>query len=65
MQNFCKPEIFYEGLNSELTSVFSCHECRTAEEIPVAGVRLNADDKIIGLRQYGSDFKTYRDNTRS
>jgi len=49
--DFCKSEIFYEGLSAELTSVFSCHVCKNTAHIPVAGVRLDqAKEKIVGLR---------------
>ena len=51
--NTCDSKVLYEGLNSHLSSVFSCHKCEIDTHIPVAVVRGKPYyDGISSLQSY-------------
>ena len=57
--NTCDARVFYEGLNSKLASIFSCHKCEHEDHIPVAVVRAGYPyDDIESLQAYAMDADT-------
>ena len=57
---FCEADILYEGLDVQLTSIFSCHKCSSDGLIPFAAVRLDEEGEVEGLRQFNENFVAYR-----
>lgn len=55
----CNTGVFYEGLEADLTSYFSCHACKKTDEIPFVAVRTDdAENRIESLNEYGFNSLT-------
>ncbi len=53
----CNEEVSYDGLSHTLNSLLSCHQCRSAIQIPYLAVKSNPDfSSIFGLQGYGFDM---------
>ena len=51
VNKFCSHE-YYNGLNSELNKVFSCHKCLESDEIPFSAGLLEIDQKVEGYERF-------------
>lgn len=50
----CNTELFYEGLDADLETFYSCHACKKADEIPFIAVRTDAaENRVESLNEYG------------
>jgi hypothetical protein len=62
----CESEQWFEGLNAQMNSIYSCHSCRDTDQIPFAVGVLSLDlstpglEKFTHAKQFDADFIPYR-----
>lgn len=60
MNKHCSHE-YYNGLNSELNKVFSCHKCLESDQIPFSAGLLEIDQKVEGYERFKTAVQFYSD----